>query len=109
MTWTIKTRGARSQLKLQDFECDTCGMVEVLAPICDVTKCPCCDGWAVWRISAPHGVVRQAEVVRGGVARPDSPMYLDTRPLAEGMSREEWKAKREKIYAERRWKESKAL
>jgi hypothetical protein len=56
-----------------------------------------------------RGRVNQAEVQRGTVDRPDSPMYLDTRELGEGMPMEEWRAKRDKVYEERRHKESKEL
>jgi hypothetical protein len=46
-------------------------------------------------------------VVRGPVAKPDSPMFCDTRELGEGMKMGEWKAKRQKLYAERRHREFK--
>lgn len=110
MSWTVKTRGASSQPMLQDFLCDDCGPISTIAPRdVDSTPCPDCGKPARWVISAPRVAIPIAEVVRGGVAKPDSPMYLDTRPLAEGMPLTEWKARRQKLYEERRWKESKKL
>ena len=110
MTFTIRIRGAHTQPIVQDFECHVHGRFADVAPRdIDSVPCPLCGSPSEWRISAPHGSVRLAEVVRGGVAQPDSPMYLSTRELAEGMSRSEWRAKRDKIYEERRHKESKCV
>ncbi len=66
-----------------------------------------CDCQSPWSPSPVRGRVRIGEVVRGGVDKPDSPMMLDTRELGNGMPMEEWRARRDKMYEERRWKESK--
>ncbi len=111
MSFTIRTRGAHSQLMLQDFLCPECGFISALAPRdCDGIQCPDgCGNVAGWVISAPFGWVNGVSVVRGGVAKADSPMYLDTRPLGEGMPMAEWKANRAKLQLERRHKERKKL
>ncbi len=110
MTFTIRIRGDHTAPISQDFACYDCGPFSALTSRDDDTApCPDCDNPAEWVMSAPHGSVRLAEVVRGGVAKADSPMFLDTRPLAEGMSMTEWKAKREKLQIERRHAERKKL
>ena len=63
-----------------------------------------CDYPAPWFPSPVFGRVNIAEVVRGKVERPDSPMFLD---LGAGMPYSEWRAKRDKLYAERRHAEAK--
>lgn len=108
MTFRIRTRGASSQPILQDFLCADCGPISALAPRdTDHIPCPDCGGPAEWRISAPPGFCSGVGVIRGGVAQPDSPMYLSTRELGEGMPYAEWRAKRDKIYEERRFREAK--
>lgn len=127
MTFTIRIRGATNAPMVAEYECPEHGRFEEVVPRDDQgnppdwIECPHddpdyaehveypCRYRAEWRISAPHGSVKQFEVVRGGVAKPDSPMYLDTRELGNGMPYSEWRAKRDKVYEERRWKESKAL
>lgn len=110
MTFTTRIRGASSQQIAQDFLCDDCGPFSALTPRdVDGWLCPDCGEPAPWVMSAPFGWCNGVSVVRGAVAQPDSPMYLDTRPLAEGMSMTEWKAKREKLQIERRHKERKKL
>lgn len=95
---------------LSDYECATCGIFEALAPSdCDAMPCPECGERAPWSPSPVHGRVRLGEVVRGKVAKPDSPMFLDTRSLGEGEPLREWKARRAKLYAERRHREGKEL
>lgn len=110
MTFTVRIRGAGSQLKLQDFECESCGPVEVMAPICDVTKCPGCGGWAEWRISAP--AVHTRFVVTASHGKNDAkptPQSMDTRPLAEGQSYTEWRKERKKMWEAERHKRVKEL
>lgn len=107
MAWTLRTRGASSQPVMQDFLCDECGPCSALAPR-DVDGIPCpdgCGGIAHWVISAPMVGAVKASVDRGAIAKPDSPMFLDTRELGNGMPKSEWRAKRDKMYAERRHKE----
>ncbi len=106
---------------LADFTCPRHGRFEMLVAAADEwASCPermdCCDehmDWcgepSPWSPSPVRGRVRIAEVQRGGVDKPDSPMYLNTRELGEGMPYDEWKAKREKVYQERRHAESKDL
>lgn len=95
---------------LADYLCPVCLEVEILvaSPAPDVVACDC-GAMAEWMPSAIHGSVRMGEVSRGPVAKPDSPMFLDTRELGEGMPLKEFKAKRRKLYEERRHKESKDL
>jgi hypothetical protein len=90
-------------------ECWPCPELILGADESDLDDDVCCDYPSPWTISAPMGRVRTAEVVRGGVDRPDSPFYLDTRKLGEGQPYEEFRAERDKLYAERRHKESKEL
>jgi hypothetical protein len=97
---------------LNDYECPTGhGVFEALADrdALDWHPCPVCSKPSILIMPAPMGRVRLAEVERGGVSKPDSPMFLDTRELGEGMPMEEWRAKRDKVYEERRHKESKDL
>jgi hypothetical protein len=92
-----------------EYLCDSHGRfsatVERDGPDCH--PCPLCSRPSIWVISAPMGRVRTAEVQRGGVDKPDSPMFLDTRELGEGMPFDQWRAKRDKMYEERRHKEAK--
>jgi hypothetical protein len=94
-----------------EFLCDSHGRFDALvdrdAP--DWHPCPRCSAPSIWVISAPMGRVRIAEVMRGGVDKPDSPMFLDTRKLGEGQPYEEFRAERDKLYAERRHAEGKDL
>lgn len=95
---------------LSDYRCSTCGPFEALAPSdADAVDCPECGERSPWMPAPVHGRVRLGEVVRGKVAKPDSPMFLDTRDLGAGMPLKEWRAKRDKIYQERRHKEGKDL
>lgn len=108
MTWTVKIRGVPSQPITQEFECPVHGRFEATAPHdTDAIACIICGVASPWVISAPHGSVNQFEVVRGGVAKAENPGWLSTRALAEGMPIGEWKAKREKFYAEKRHAEAK--
>jgi hypothetical protein len=68
-----------------------------------------CMTTSPWAPSPIRGRVNHAEVVRGTVDRPESKMYLDTRELGAGMPMEEWRAKRDRVYEERRHKEGKEL
>jgi hypothetical protein len=116
---------------LADFECPEHGVFEAYADA-DAESAPCpfrrcnasdmCTGClscasepascyeiAEWSPSPIHGSVQAGSVVRGPVSKPDSPMFLDTRELGEGMPLKEFKEKRRKLYEERRHKESKSL
>jgi hypothetical protein len=97
-------------LILNDYECPTDhGIFEALmdsnGPDC--APCPVCSKPSIRLMPAPMGRVKIGEVVRGGVDKPDSPMYLNTRELGEGMPYDDWRAKRDKMYDERRFAESK--
>ena len=98
---------------LADYCCYECRLTfeqMVESPSPDKVWCHRCDSnWALWSPSPVRGRVRLGEVERGGVDKPDSPMYLDTRELGAGMPMEEWRAKRDKLYQERRHKESKEI
>lgn len=113
---------------LADFECPEHGPFEAFVDA-DAETAPCpemvsgyegealgdaggdgvpCAEVCRWLPTPIHGSVRLGEVTRGPVAKPDSPMFLDTRALGEGMPMKEWKAKRRKLYEERRHKEGKS-
>ena len=95
---------------LADYYCRTCAdsfEATVPSPSPDEHECPFCGEMAGWLPTPIQGSVRAGEVVRGPVSKPDSPMFCDTRELGEGMPMKEWKAKRAKLYEERRHKESK--
>jgi hypothetical protein len=116
---------------LSDFTCPEHGRFEALADsdaefaccTAPIAKCTCmhpddrcgadcvteCGIVGAWSPSPVHGRVRTAEVERGGVDKPDSPMFLDTRELGEGMPMEEFRAKRDKMYEERRHAEGRDL
>ncbi len=102
---------------LSDFTCPHHGRFETLAES-DAESMPCrsvdagcidgyCDHPSPWSPSPVRGRVRIGEVERGGVDKPDSPMFLDTRELGNGMPMSEWRAKRDKLYRDRRHKEAK--
>jgi hypothetical protein len=95
---------------LADYDCAECGVFEALvpSPSPDFATCPICDAFSPWAPTPIAGRVKAGEVERGKVAQPDSPMFCDTRELGEGMPLKEWKAKRQKLYAERRHREGKA-
>jgi hypothetical protein len=109
MTWVLKIRGAHSQGLMQDFLCDECGPISAIAPRdVDGILCPDgCGGFARWVMSAPFGAVNHVTVVRGGVAKQESPLHLNTRGLAEGQTMTEYRAQREKVADEKRWREAK--
>lgn len=109
MTWKLTVRGAHSQPCMQDFLCDTCGPISALAPR-DVDGIPCPDGCgaiARWVISTPMVGAEKPTVVRGGTATQDSPLWLNTRGLANGQTMTEYRAQREKVAEEKRWREAK--
>jgi hypothetical protein len=112
---------------LSDFTCPEHGRFEALAES-DAESAPCpfvteeggrwdegrgedqdriCEEPSPWTPTPIRCRVRIGEVERGGVDKPASPMFLDTRELGEGMPMEEWRAKRDKVYEERRHKEAK--
>lgn len=94
---------------LADYRCESCGTDQehtVSSPAPDDVPCEFCDDRAVWQPSPLISRVATT-VVRGPVAKPDSPMYLDTRELGEGMPLAEFKEKRRKLYQERRHREFK--
>jgi hypothetical protein len=98
-------------LIVNEFWCDSHHRFEALverdSP--DWHPCPSCSKPSIWVCSAPMGKVRLAEVERGGVDQPASPMFLSTQDLGNGMPYQEWREKRDKVYEERRHKESKEL
>lgn len=93
---------------LSDFTCPYHGRFEALADAeAESHPCGSCSVLAPWSPSPVRGRVRLGEVERGAVARPDSPMMLDTRSLGEGEPYADWRARRDKMYQERRWAERK--
>lgn len=95
---------------LADWTCPTHGRFESPAPShCDSIPCPSCGAVSPWAPSVVHGSVRLAEVERGKSDGPPTKAYMDTRALGEGMPLSEWRAKRDRMWEERSWKESKEL
>lgn len=110
MTWTLRIRGASSQPIVQEFACPEHGRFTATAPRdTDAIACLRCGLVSSWVISAPVGYCDGTTVVRGKVAAQECPTWMDTRPLAEGMSMQEWRARRDKVWAEKRHKEAKEL
>lgn len=69
--------------------------------------CPICGAASEPAMSAPHGRVKLGEVMRGKVEAAPSPYALDTQPLADGMPLSEFKARRRKLWDDKRradWK-----
>ena len=72
--------------------------------------CTVCREPATWTPSPSIACrVRRVEVVRGKWERPERKTYLDTRELGEGQSMEEFRAKREKVWEERRREDIKEM
>ncbi len=91
-------------LIILEFDCPDHGrfeaMVERSEPN-DTHPCPDCEVPAPWTISAPLVRIKLASAAtQGGYVKPDHPLALDTRELGEGMSMQEWRAKRAKKWAE---------
>jgi hypothetical protein len=102
---------------LADFTCPEHGRFEMLAES-DAESAPCpitegrgvpCELASPWSPTPIRCRVRIGEVERGGVDKPASPMMLDTRELGEGMPYDQWREKRDRMYMERRHKESKEI
>lgn len=90
---------------LLEYECRACGeRIESLesraAPSRIVPHAPC-NAVAVRVISAPKIATQWATVTRGK-SDPPPPGALDTRALADGMKRSEWRAQRSKWHQDRR-------
>lgn len=95
---------------LSDYYCASCDTEQeraVSSPAPDEVPCVFCDQRASWQPPRIKSMSVAASVSRGPVAKPDSPMYLDTRELGEGMPASEWREKRRKLYQERRHREFK--
>lgn len=65
-----------------------------------------CGEMAVRCLSAVRGSVKLGEVTRGR-SEPPPPEVLDTRPLADGMPLAEFRARRRKYHADRRYSQIK--
>lgn len=115
MTYIVKTRGAGGLL-VAEYRCPEHGVFEATvsrdangdAP--DEQPCPGddCEYPSPWCMSAPSMRVWSVPcfaTVRGGDMAERPPGMLDTRPLAEGMSYTEWKAKQRAAQRSRRHKE----
>lgn len=93
---------------LADYHCASCETVREYAvdsPSPDGVPCSC-GTRATWVPTPIIGTIATS-VARGKVARPDSPMFCDTRNLGEGQPLHEWKEERRKMYQERRHREYK--
>lgn len=138
MTWTIRHRDRSGAPMIAEYECPVHGRFEAtverdtagdppataacqewvepdmpeMQTFADVLKAPYphrCGRVGAWRISAPLGKVRIAEVTRGRSEAPPTKHALTTRDLAEGMPMKEWKAKRAALRDERRRAKIKAV
>lgn len=111
MTFTVRTRGAPTLIS-QQYACPAHGLF-VLVETCNVDEtpraCPDCGASSEYRIAAPTIGVKYASAVNRGRSDERPPGMLDTRPLAEGMSMTEWRAKQDKISDELRRKKIKAM
>ena len=118
--FTVKVRGGGRILR--EFRCPEHGVFEsyepgdaVPCPEWTDSDCPCgeCQGGPCdlpserCFTSAPLGRVRAGEVARGKSDPPPHPLALDTRPLAEGMPLNEWKAQRAALWDGQRRRELK--
>jgi hypothetical protein len=116
MTWTYRRRENPGSEVSADYECPIHGRF-TRAVVRDengdppqVVRCKCpatgaeewgmCGMPAAWRPSAPGAVhIRRAELVRGGGSeRPPDRHVMDTRPLADGMPLDEFKARRAAVH-----------
>jgi hypothetical protein len=121
MTWVLKTRGAGG-LMLADYECPVHGMFEATVyrdangdPPATFADCPVivdqdwqlpCVETCEWRPAPVRGRVKLGEMQQGRVCEyPAAEHMLDTRPLADGMPYDEWKAKQNKITRDIRLRE----
>ncbi len=107
--WKLTGRGAHSQPIMLDFLCPNCGPSSSLADRdCDGVPCPDGCGRIAERVmSMPVVGPEKATVVRGGVAPQERPEWLSTRGLANGQTMTEYRAQRDKVQEERRWRERK--
>ena len=93
-----------------EFICPVHGRFEALVerPVPDLYPCTVeddigelCFEICPWTISAPLGRVKVGEVSQGKVTKSERETWLDTEPLASGMSVTEWKSRRAKMWADR--------
>ena len=92
-----------------EYLCGTCHerieRFEDRAAIPTEIECSC-GGHAERAISAVKGkVVWGSAASRGGREDPPHPGMMDTRPLADGMKRSEWKKKRREVHGNARYKQ----
>ena len=89
---------------LLDYHCPACDhRFEALVSRPAPTELACdCGGIGLRVISAPALRMPRASVERGSSAEPP-PNAIDTRPLAEGMTRSEWRKRRRQEGAKRRY------
>jgi len=88
-----------------EYYCDECKLrFESLeeSPFPETKACEYCGSEADKCISAPKIKPCYWSVSQGPREPPANPDWMDTRPLADGMSRSEWKKKRRKIHFEAR-------
>ncbi len=121
--FVVKVRGGSSAVR--EFMCPVHGVFETREPG-DEVPCPHVDiftrdacGMTVEQhlycflpsprtfTVAPLGRVKVASVTQGKVSEKPTPYALDTQPLADGMSKSEWKKRRSAMWNEKRRKELK--
>jgi hypothetical protein len=127
MTFTVRIRGANAQPMICVYTCIEHGefdaevMRDEQGNSPDFAPCPVplnviidgvrarCEMPSPWTPTPVFGKVKSWEVVRGNWERPERKTFTDTRDLGEGMSYDEWKKKRAKVWEERRQQEVREL
>ena len=69
--------------------------------------CEICGAPSSRAMSAPLFKPQRGAVSQGKEAPRDSPLIMDTKPLADGMPYHEWKAKRDKLFEDKRYEQIK--
>jgi hypothetical protein len=113
MTFVMRIRSNPGSEVTADYECPTHGMLtarvtrgydgdppEAIRCTRPGTEFGMCGLTSPWRPSAPGAVrVKRGELVRGkGGERPPDRYVMDTRPLADGMPIEEFRARRAMVH-----------
>lgn len=114
MTFTIKVRGDSTAPIVAEYKCPIHGVFSVTVPRPAPDMYPClevinegpyrytneCNEPSPYRFPTPGSVrVKPGEVVTGKVMEyPPESVCMDTRPLADGMPYDQWKAGRAKVH-----------
>lgn len=94
-----------------EFYCGDCDAVTnetVERPPPDSFPCEICGRLAERCLSAVRFKAQMVTVKQGKSDGPPSPLYMDTKPLADGMPYYEWRDQRDKVFNEDRRRRVKA-